>query len=206
MKNRTIKLMRYTIVEMMMVIAVFMIILSMAMVAWVNSGSQAKLRNAARELSAVLNLARAKAVAEKTTVGVYLSNNGASGAANDNPNSDGNPFAGAAAARLYYFDGDQRDGFVDYESWHTLPGGISFDFPANTNQPSGTLNSLTGYIVFNRRGKIAKHSGLQKSGNSYLISVMEGKTGQSHPGNIDYYTISINEYSGRITSKFHEAE
>lgn len=209
MQNKTIKLMRYTIVEMMMVIAVFMIILSMAMVAWLNSGNQAKLRNAARELSGMLNLARAKAVAERTTVGVYLSNNGASGAANDNPNLDGNPHVGSAACRLYYFEGTSRNGFVDYEEWHTLPGGITFDFTDGENkafaQNSGNLAERNGYIVFNRRGQIAAHSGLQKVGNSYLISVAEGKVGEKILTDTSFYVISINEYSGRITSKFHEA-
>ena len=68
MKKSTAKIMYYTIVEMMMVIAVFMIILSMAMVAWLNSGSQANLKNAARLFSAQLNLAKAKAVANRTLV------------------------------------------------------------------------------------------------------------------------------------------
>ena len=202
MQSKTIKLMRYTIVEMMMVIAVFMIILSMAMVAWLNSGNQAKLRNAAREVSGMLNLARAKAVAERTTVGVYLSNNGASGAANDNPNLDGNPHVGSAACRLYYFEGTSRNGFVDYEEWHTLPGGITFDFTDGENkafvQSSGNLAERNGYIVFNRRGQIAAHSGLQKVGNSYLISVAEGKVGEKILTDTSFY-------SGRITSKFHEA-
>ena len=63
MKNSTAKILHYTIVEMMMVVAVFMIILSMAMAAWLNSGSQAHLKNAARLVSAQLNLAKAKAVA-----------------------------------------------------------------------------------------------------------------------------------------------
>ena len=76
-RKTALKISRYTIVEMMMVIAIFMIILSMAMAAWLSSGNQARLRNSVRLVTAQLNLARAKAVAERTYVGVYFSNNGA---------------------------------------------------------------------------------------------------------------------------------
>ena len=68
MKKASCKIMHYTIVEMMMVVAVFMIILSMSMVAWLNSGHQAKLKNAARLVSAQLNLAKAKAVTNRELV------------------------------------------------------------------------------------------------------------------------------------------
>lgn len=68
MKKTTFKPLYYTIVEMMMVVAVFMIILAMAIAAWGNSGHQANLKNAARLVSAQLNLAKAKAVTNRELV------------------------------------------------------------------------------------------------------------------------------------------
>ena len=73
MKNSTKKKLHYTIVEMMMVVAIFMIILAMAIVAWSNSSSQTQLKNAARLVSKQLNLARAKAIAEHKEIGVFFS-------------------------------------------------------------------------------------------------------------------------------------
>ena len=115
MKSLTMKAMHYTIVEMMMVVAVFMIILSMATVAWLNSGSQARLRNATREVTGQLNLARAKAVAERTTIGVYFATCGTSKTAAVKAKDDSNPFKDKPASRLYYFDGDTSSSYVDFE-------------------------------------------------------------------------------------------
>ena len=154
------KIGHYTIVEMMMVIAIFMIILSMAMAAWLNSGNQARLRNSVRLVTAQLNLARAKAVAERTYVGVYFSNNGAANATKTDPNADGNPYPGSSACRLYYFDKEtgNRVGFVDNAEWEVLPGGTSFVFPDEIEQPSGTLTKTTAYVIFDRRGRIVANS------------------------------------------------
>ena len=208
------KIGHYTIVEMMMVIAIFMIILSMAMVAWLNSGNQARLRNSVRLVTAQLNLARAKAVAERTYVGVYFSNNGAANATKTDPNADGNPFPGSSACRLYYFaktnNNWERNDFVDSAEWEVLPGGTSFVFPDEIEQPSGTLNATTAYIVFDKRGRVAGGNTIQtvdtSNGSFYGITLLEGTPGKTIPTNLPYYMTTINKHSGRINTKFYETE
>ena len=204
MKSLTMKAMHYTIVEMMMVVAVFMIILSMATVAWLNSGSQARLRNAAREVTGQLNLARAKAVAERTTIGVYFATCGTSKTAAVKAKDDSNPFKDKPASRLYYFDGDTRSSYVDFEEWNTLPGSMSFDFPANDNQPSGKISSKTAYIVFNSKGAVEKHGGFNEFNGGYSMIVVEGSVESAVPENASYYVITINKYTGKITSKLYD--
>ena len=207
-----LKIRHYTIVEMMMVIAIFMIILSMAMVAWLNSGNQARLRNSVRLVTAQLNLARAKAVAERTYVGVYFSNNSA--APDDDPDKDGNPYPGSRACRLYYFNkGGNRVDFVDSAEWEVLPGGTSFVFPDEIEQPSGTLTQTTAYVVFDRRGRVANSNNIKtvdgsdgSNGSFYGIALVEGTPGKTIPTNLPYYMTTINKHSGRINTKFYETE
>ena len=206
------KIGHYTIVEMMMVIAIFMIILSMAMAAWLNSGNQARLRNSVRLVTAQLNLARAKAVAERTYVGVYFSNNGAANATKTDPDADGNPYPGSSACRLYYFDKDtgKRIEFVDSAEWEVLPGGTSFVFPDEIEQPTGTLTATTAYIVFDKRGRVAGGNTIQtvdgSNGSFYGITLLEGTPGKTIPTNLPYYMTTINKHSGRINTKFYETE
>lgn len=208
------KIGHYTIVEMMMVIAIFMIILSMAMAAWLNSGNQARLRNSVRLVTAQLNLARAKAVAERTYVGVYFSNNGAANATKTDPNTDGNPYPGSSACRLYYFDKEtgSRVGFVDNAEWEVLPGGTSFVFPDEIEQPSGTLTKTTAYVIFDRRGRIVANSSNIKTvdsstnGSFYGIALVEGTPGKQIEETLPYYITTINKYSGRVSTKFYETE
>ena len=212
--NTTVsKIGHYTIVEIMMVIAIFMIILSMAMAAWLSSGNQARLRNSVRLVTAQLNLARAKAVAERTYVGVYFSNNGAANATKTDPDADGNPYPGSSACRLYYFDQPtgKRVGFVDSAEWEVLPGGTSFVFPDEIEQPSGTLTKTTAYVVFDRRGRIVANSSNIKTvdgsnGSFYGIALVEGTPGQKIAENLPYYISTINKHSGRVNTKFYETE
>lgn len=223
MKKNMICKLHYTIVEMMMVVAVFMIILSMAIAAWSGVGSQAKTRNAARELSGVLNLARAKAIAERTYVGVLLSTNGSSSPSNelaaDSASSDPNPYPNTAAARIYYCESNgTRSGYVDFEDWHRMPGGITFDFPASfpANFPN-TANSINLYssnteaqnttacIVFDRMGRVIYSRNMTVANGGFSISVVAGSTANnSIVANSSYYVISVNPYTGRVTSKYYE--
>ena len=211
------KIRHYTIVEMMMVIAVFMIILSMAMIAWVNSGSQAKLKNAARLVSAQLNLARAKAVAERTNIGVFFSTGGAASASNElAEGGDPNPYKDVPACRLYYIDSStgKRTGYVDNEQWHNLSGSMGV-YPAaadvsSSYQPGGKIADNTFWIVFNRKGAVA--AAKDSSGNihkdtlnMYNLIVVEGsEKADSIPENAPYFVISVNSYTGRITTKYCE--
>ena len=111
--NRTATLHRYTIVEMMMVTAIFLIILSMAIAAWINSGSGTRLRSAASQVYGQLNLARAKAVAERRWVGVHFA-------------GSGEDYHGCAC-RLYYYAGTvtspTEDKALPGEDWVVLPTG-----------------------------------------------------------------------------------
>ena len=197
-----VKIMHYTIVEMMMVVAVFMIILFMAIAAWVNSGSQAKLKNAAREVNAILNLARAKAVAERTHVGVFFSNSG------NNTNADPNPYSGKPACRIYYFNGSNRGDHVDFEDWHTLPSGITFDivnsYPGSY-WPSGNVSNREAYVVFNSRGAVQAVSNMPVTNGGHSITIVEGSTASnSIPADSPHYITTVNAYTGRITTKYYE--
>ena len=213
MKKTSMHKAHYTIVEMMMVVAVFMIILAMAIAAWGNSGQQAKTRNAARELSGVLNLARAKAIAERTYVGVLLSTNGSSSPSNelavDSSVNDPNPYPNAAAARIYYCNSNgERTGYVDFEDWHRMPVGITFDFPGSSSNLYSSATQAadaTACIVFDRIGRVVYQRNLTVNNGGFGISVVAGSTQQnSIPGNSPYYMLSVNPYTGRITSKFIE--
>ena len=213
MKKNSINRRHYTIVEMMMVIAVFMIILSMAIAAWVGTGSQAKTRNAARELSALLNLARSKAIAERTSVGILLSTNGSSSPstelASDSASNDPNPYPNAAAARIYYCESNgTRTGYMDFEDWHRMPVGITFDFPGSFNNLYNSATrapDTTACIVFDRMGRVVYQRNLSVYNGGFGISVVAGSTQQnSITADSPYYIISVNPYTGRITSKFIE--
>ncbi len=205
MKRPTVKILHYTIVEMMMVVAVFMIILFMAIAAWVNSGSTAKLKNAAREVNAILNLARAKAVAERTHVGVLFSNSGSGDADNS---SDPNPYSGKPACRIYYYNGSTRGGHVDFEDWNTLPAGITFDIVTsypNNYWPGNNVTDRVAYIVFNSRGAVQAVSNMPITNGGHSITIVEGSTvSNSIPANSPHYITTVNGYTGRVTTKYYE--
>ena len=174
--NRTVsKIGHYTIVEMMMVIAIFMIILSMAMVAWLNSGDQAKLRNAARLVSAQLNLARAKAVADCKEVGVYFSNTGN---------------AREKYAMLICEKGD-KNLRLPGEDWVQLPGGILF----STSKPAenSTVNAaVPAAVKFRSDGSLNNGTSYDEF---YLAAgnAADGKLSK----NVPYYKVEMNIFTGR---------
>jgi Tfp pilus assembly protein FimT len=183
--NRTVsKIGHYTIVEMMMVIAIFMIILSMTMVAWLNSGDQAKLRNAARLVSAQLNLARAKAVADCKEVGVYFSDTGN---------------AREKYAMLICEKGDKNKRLPG-EDWVQLPGGILF----SANQPDDNPVSATapGAIKFRSDGSLTQDSNRA----DFYLAPGDAKNSKLNKDAVSYYKIEINEFTGRSKLTFIETE
>lgn len=181
-RKAALKAQHYTIVEMMMVIAVFMIILSMAMVAWLNSGDQAKLRNAARLVSAQLNLARAKAVAECKEVGVYFSNSGN---------------AREKYAMLICEEGNKSKRLPG-EDWVQLPGGILFS-TSKPQENSAVTAALPSAVKFRSDGSL-------NNGASYDVfylaagNAADGKLGK----NVPYYKVELNIFTGRSTLTYIE--
>lgn len=213
MKKNMICKLHYTIVEMMMVVAVFMIILAMAITAWLNSGSQAQMRNAAREVSGILNLARAKAIGERTNVGVFFSTSGSTAPtaelASDGGSGDPNPFPGKSAGRIYYCDSNgTRSGFVDFEDWHTFSGSVTLDFPSSFNNlynSSSEARDTTACIVFDRMGRVIYSRNMAVVNGGLSMSVVAGSTvSNSIPADSSYYILTVNPYTGRITTAYHE--
>ena len=187
MKKSTAKIMHYTIVEMMMVIAVFMIMLSMAMVAWLNSGSQANLNNAARLFSAQLNLAKAKAVANRTLVRLEITE--------DNDRYKIEMFYGESGTQKPH----------DVEPIY-LPRGIFFakDKDETNGEPNKytkdddfkkiELNSTAPEIVFTNTGK------LKSTADKRFYLIGECPDGKVRSGQV-YYIITVKLFSGRIKTK-----
>ena len=183
MKNNLKKIMHYTIVEMMMVIAVFMIILSMAVAAWLNSGRQANLKNAARLVSAQLNLAKAKAVTNREIVRVEFSS------ANNTTKLE----------IIYGESGSEKP--HDIEPIY-LPAGIFFvtDKGESSGNPvkysnNANFNKITpSTIVFTASGKLKDDAGNKRF---YLMEECpEGKVQSDQT----YYIITVNQFTGRIST------
>ena len=181
MKNSTKKKLHYTIVEMMMVVAIFMIILAMAIVAWSNSSSQTQLKNAARLVSKQLNLARAKAIAEHKEIGVFFSGTG----------SD----ADKRYAMIVCIEGS-KDKILGGENWTSLPGGIVF----SKNKPSstGTVNATAPDAV-----RYSKNGSLVSNDTEFYLASGDQTNGKVYK-NVPYYTVKINPFTGRSTLTYHE--
>ena len=133
MKNnkRTVsKLRHYTIVEMMMVIAVFMIILSMAMAAWLNSGDQAKLKNAARLFANQLRQERSVVVSTRS-----------GGTVNIEKDSKGIAVHGSKYDKVY------------------LPGNIQIATKSGTNKFTVITFTSPKKITFNPNGNCTEGDG-----------------------------------------------
>ncbi|MBO5923225.1 MAG: hypothetical protein J6Q81_01800 [Lentisphaeria bacterium] len=183
MKKSSVKIMHYTIVEMMMVIAVFMIILSMAMVAWLNSGNQANLKNAARLVSAQLNLAKAKAVTNREIVRVEFTN-----AHNT-----------TKVEILYGESGTEKP--HDTEPFY-LPAGIFFvaDKGENNGVPvsyadgDSSARITPAAVFFTTSGNLKADSG-----NKRFYLMEENPKGKAQSGQ-NYYVIAVNQFTGRINT------
>ena len=183
MKKSTVKVLHYTIVEMMMVVAVFMIILSMAMAAWLNSGSQAHLKNAARLVSAQLNLAKAKAVTNREIVRVEFSST------NNTTKME----------IIYGESGTDKPHELDPVY---LPSGIIFvtDKGESNGVPgkytdgtaSGRITPST--IVFTASGKLKDSTGNKR------FYLMEENPKNKAQGGQNYYIITVNQFTGRINT------
>lgn len=188
MKNSTKKKLHYTIVEMMMVIAVFMIILAMAVVAWSNSNSQTQLKNAARLVSAQLNLAKAKAVANRETVRVEITlvDNryklelfyGAASSGTDRPREENAIYL---PRNIYLVD----DLGVNSDSTPHL-------YANNDSFRRMSLNNNAPEIVFSASGKS------NQDRRFYLME--ELPTGTVRSGEV-YYIITVNQFTGRVKTQ-----
>lgn len=176
----------YTIVEMMMVVAIFLIIMTMAVAAWLNSGSQTKLRSAVRLVNAQLNLARARAVAERKKVGVYFAGSG------ENYYGYG--------CRLYYYndDGSTKGDPVTGEDWVVLPGGTVF----SAVQPGNTAftASAPSRIVFDAKGRLNDY--VAASEPEFYVTA-GNQADRKVPGGEAYFKIAINPFTGRSTTTFN---
>lgn len=186
----------YTMVEMMMVIAIFIIILGMAIAGWLNSSPQAKLRSAARMVSAQLNLARAKSVAERTTsIGVHFAASG------ENYYRYG--------CRLFY-DTDKdgsKDSGEDYlpdQGWVVLPGDVVFAMHASGSDPECVFlaNSIPADIVFDAKGRI--EGGTDRT---FYLTPGSRQSGPIQVGSYQgepYFKFEVNAFNGRCEKTFYE--
>ena len=183
MKNNLKKIMHYTIVEMMMVIAVFMIILSMAVAAWLNSGRQANLKNAARLVSAQLNLAKAKAVTNREIVRVEFSS------ANN-------------TTKVEIFYGESGTDKPHEVEPVYLPAGIIFvsdkgessGVPGKYTDGSSAGRITPAAIVFTASGNLKNDAG-----NKRFYLMEETPKGKAQSGQ-NYYIIAVNQFTGRINT------
>ena len=186
-KKSVFRIFRYTIVEMMMVIAVFMIILSMAMIAWLNSGDQTRLRNTARLVSGKLNHARSIAVAEYQIIKVKFTN--------DN---------GSVKMELVY---DNDDKVPNSEPLY-LPRGIFF---ADSEKATGTASEPPPFVNSNDFSSILpdeikfKPTGGCAAGVKPLYIVGECTDGKLESGQ-QYFIVEINKFTGRINTIHSEVE
>ena len=181
MKNSVKKVMHYTIVEMMMVIAVFMIILAMAVVAWGNGSSQTRLNTAARLVSTQLSLARTKAITERKNVGVYFSGKSSN--------------VKEQYAMVVCSDGN-KDKILQGCDWEQLPGGIVFstDKPSETSAVTAAEPSK---IVYTRNGSLSTAT------TEFYLSAGDQVNGKVNK-NVPYYTVKINPFTGRSVLTYHE--
>ena len=180
MKKASCKIMHYTIVEMMMVVAVFMIILSMSMVAWLNSGQQAKLKNAARQVSAMLNLAKAKAVTGREPVRVE--------------------FTDAGRIELFYGESgtekphDVNPVYLPKNTMFIEDKGEEDGKPKLYSDGNSVQKTTPAPIIFTATGKL-KNDDTGK--RLYLIG--ECPDGKAQ-GSQSYYIITVNQFTGRINT------
>lgn len=203
--NRRPRRHRYTIVEMMMVTAIFLIILSMAIAAWINSGTGTRLRSATSLVYGQLSLARAKAVAERRWVGVYFAKN----------TGDGKEYRGCGC-RLYYYTGTvgspTQGAALPGEDWAVLPSGtvLSQAAPANNS----TSLAVPDAVVFDAKGRLLHFADSPAASRTdaaklYVVVGDQAKYGSLQRKDVNddpYFAIEINPFSGRATTTFHVNE
>ena len=175
----------YTFAEIMMVVAIFIIILAMIMSAWMSSGNKAQLDNAARIVSAQLNLARAKAIGERKDIGVYF----------NKQKSQHHPAYGMVVCE----EGDKNK-ILPGEEYVTLPGGILFSTasPGDTLTDASWVNDSNSKVVFRKDGSVTG-TAINDDKKFYLAPGNRG-TGKLS-GKQAYYEIVINEFTGKVTMK-----
>ena len=171
----------YTFAEIMMVVTIFIIILAMIMSAWMSSGHKAQLDNAARIVSAQLNLARAKAISERKDVGVYFSKQ----------KSQHHPAYG-----LVICEDGNKSKILPGEEYVTLPGGVLFSTvkPGDAAVNADWASDSNSKIVFRKDGSVKTQI---NSGIFYLAPGNKG-TGKLSAKQA-YYEIRLNEFTGKVT-------
>ena len=181
MKNPVLtacKSQHYTFAEIMMVVAIFIIILAMIMTAWMSSGNKVRLNNAARLVSAQLNMARSMAIKERKNIEVV--------------------FKGGPDYKMLVKAEDVSENDAPKDNWIALPGGTVFTTTKpGTSTQTAAWNSGTK-VVFTKDGSV-------ESGSIEDFYVAVGnQTNRKVSANQPYYTININNFSGRITLQYKE--
>ena len=173
----------YTFAEIMMVVTIFIIILAMIMAAWMSSGHKAQLDNAARIVSAQLNVARAKAISERKNVGIYF----------NKQKSANHPAYG-----LVICEEGNKSKILPGEEYVTLPGGVLFTTttPGDAAVTADWVNDSSSKIVFRKDGSVTG-TAINADKKFYLAPGNRG-TGKLS-GKQAYYEIVINEFTGKAT-------
>ena len=181
MKNfseKMLQIRRYTFAEVMIVVTIFIIILAMVMTAWMSSGGKVRLNNAARLVSAQLNKARALAIGERKNIEVV--------------------FKGSPDYKMLIKVEGTSDDDAPEDNWISLPGGTVF---TTTKPGDATLDA-----AWNNSSKlIFTKDGSPTSGSIEDFYVATGnQTDKKVYGKQPYYTINVNNFSGRITLQHKE--
>ena len=177
----------YTIGEIMMVVAIFMIVLALITAAWQGSGKEVRLRNAAMLVSQQLEMARAKAISERQEIGVHFNLD----------NGKRNHYA------LGISKYGQKKPLLAGEEWESLPSGVVF-----TTERPGSSASTAKWPAEAKRGVIFRPDGSLSADSSSELEVFYVVAGNQSNGAIDadqpYYEIVFNKFTGRVTLTYRE--
>ena len=177
----------FSIGEMMMVVALFMIILALITAAWQSSGQETRLHNAAKLVSQQLEMTRIKAISERKEIGLHF-------------NLENGKRTHYAMAVCEY---GQKDKLLPGEDWETLPRGVVF-----TTQKPGSSAAAVQWPAAAKRGVIFRGDGSLSADSPSELDVFYLAPGDQATGMVDgnkpYYKIVFNKFTGRITLTYHE--
>ena len=186
--NRQYQKHHYTLYEIMIVVAIFIIVLAMLVTAWMSSGNNIRLKNAARIVSGELSLARAKAISERKNIGVYFNLD----------KSDDLP-----AYSMIICEEGNKDTVLAGQEYVALPGGILFSTvkPGDAVKSASWASDSASKVVFKKDGSVTG-TAINSDKKFYLVPGNQGKNelGAKQP----YYEVVINEFTGRTTLKYCE--
>ena len=166
--NRQYQKHHYTLYEIMIVVAIFIIVLAMLVTAWMSSGNNIRLKNAARIVSGELSLARAKAISERKNIGVYFNLD----------KSDDLP----AYSMIICEEGDKNSVLAGQE-YVALPGGILFSTvkPGDAVKSASWASDSASKVVFKKVLSCSGQSGRKESGSQ--ATVLRGRDQRIHRQN-----------------------